>query len=84
MTDTSSPPTLPRFGWLDRSEVYHDIKRHYGLSTNAYIYGSVCGEVFIQQDVSDEPPPNRRLCKWCERVKTREAAIAKLGKGNDD
>lgn len=84
MTDTTNPATLPRYGWLDRSEVYHDIKRHYGLSTNVYIYGSVCGQVFIEASTGNEPPSGRRLCKWCERARARDAAIAEYCEESDD
>lgn len=76
MGDTTIPSLMPRYGWLDRSKVYHDVKRCSPQWHGTYLYRSACGCVFIEANVGNDPPAERRLCKWCERIRERDAAIA--------
>ena len=82
-TDTKAAPLLPRYGWLDRSEVYHDVRRCSPQWHGTYLYRSACGCVFIQANVGNESPAERRLCKWCERARMRDAAIAEYYEESD-
>lgn len=66
------PDMLPRFGWCDRSKVYHDIVRRNRVpewGKNIYLYSSACGLPFSAEEVGNEPPVGRRLCKMCERAR---------------
>ena len=68
MADTRVAP-LPRYGWLDRSEVYHEIIRQSGVDRETYPYLSTCGIPFAKSETGNEPPTGRCLCKWCEEIR---------------
>ena len=84
MADVRVAPLLPNYGWLDRSEVYHDIKRRTPRRHGPFLYWSPCGCVFVEPNVGNKPPAGRRLCKWCERISERDAAIAAFEKEESD